>query len=280
MKRKTKAVRPWMYLLAGPLIIALLVVVGWTALSLFRPSAQPAGTSSVVVVVPTSVPPTTQTTRPTTVPTQQQKEDEGTPPPLDSLPDTQYVRVADYVPGVYIDLRYATADNITGRPIYTFTDAWLRCGTVKKLVAAQAMLREYGMSLKIWDAYRPMEAQWALWEAMPDGKYIANPEHGYRSHNLGGSLDVTLVTLAGREVSMPSGFDDFTAAGDREFSDVSEMAAYNASLLDRTLLACGLQQYINEWWHYDDTVTYEYDESFTVPPDGTTTADLLGYTAP
>lgn len=78
------------------------------------------------------------------------------------------VRILDYIPTVYIELKYATTDNFTGKIIYDFTDASLRYGTIKKLKAVQEELPEKGYSLKIWDAYRPVNAQFALWDVCPN----------------------------------------------------------------------------------------------------------------
>ena len=271
MKRKAKLKKRAVAVLALLLVAALVLTGAVVRLALKQLRNGDPGVPAVVIV------PTGQTLPPITAPTQEdesQAANEGTTgpsaptaplPDLYSLPDTQYVRIRDYIPDIWIELKYATADNITGRPIYNFTEAWLRCGTVKKLAAAQAKLRQYGYSLKIWDAYRPMEAQEALWAVMPNPRYISNPAVGPRSHNLGGAVDLTLVMADGSPVEMPSGFDDFTDKGDRNYENVSLEAAAHMNLLDQALLSNGMEQYIHEWWHYDDIVKYTYDETFTVP---------------
>ncbi len=78
--------------------------------------------------------------------------------------DDEYVLVKKYIPDIYVELRYATENNFTGVKIYDFTDAYLRYGTVKKLANVQKEFKEQRYSLKIWDAYRPFEAQKKLWE--------------------------------------------------------------------------------------------------------------------
>ena len=57
--------------------------------------------------------------------------------PEEEPADTDFVRVKDYIPGIIVDLRYATADNFCGQAVYDFSEACLRYGTVKKLSAAQ-----------------------------------------------------------------------------------------------------------------------------------------------
>ena len=120
--------------------------------------------------------------------------------------DETLVTVTDYIPGIFVELKYATEDNFTGQVIYGFTDARLRYGTVKKLARVQAALLEQGYSLKIWDACRPVSAQFALWEVCPDPVYVANPNKGYSSHSRGNTVDVTLVLSDGlRRLLHPGG---------------------------------------------------------------------------
>lgn len=174
--------------------------------------------------------------------------------------DTDFVRIIDYIPDIVIDLKYATADNFTGTVIYDFNDAYLRYGTVKKLAVAQEKLKSMGYRIKIWDAYRPFSAQEKLWQVCPNPRYVANPANGMKAHNLGGTIDMTIVTLDGGEVEMPTGFDDFSLKADRDYSDVSETAAANAMMLEQVMTEYGFKGYQGEWWDYSDTTQYEtYD---------------------
>ena len=134
--------------------------------------------------------------------------------------DDEYVLVKKYIPDIYVELMYATENNFTGVRIYDFVDAYLRYGTVKKLANVQKELKEQGYSLKIWDAYRPFEAQQKLWEVYPDPNYVANPANGMKNHNLGGTVDITMVAADGSVISMPTEFDDFSLKADRDYSDI------------------------------------------------------------
>ena len=194
---------------------------------------------------------------------QQEPAPEPAPEPVPEPENEAFVRVRDYIPKITVDLRYATADNFTGQVIYTFSDAYLRYGTVKKLAAAQETLAEQGYGLKIWDAFRPVSAQFALWDICPDGRYVANPNKGFSSHSRGNTVDLTLVISDGEDVSMPTGFDDFSAKADRDYSDVEEEAAINALLLEETMIEAGFKPYSSEWWHFSDTDSYEVEENFT-----------------
>lgn len=170
----------------------------------------------------------------------------------------EYVIVKKYIPDIYVELRYATENNFTGVKIYDFTEAYLRYGTVKKLAQVQKELKQHGYSLKIWDAYRPFEAQQKLWEVYPDPNYVANPANGMKKHNLGGTVDITMVAADGTVISMPTEFDDFSLKADRDYSDIEdEEAVKNVMILQNAMENNGFTGYQGEWWDYSDTVEYE-----------------------
>lgn len=184
--------------------------------------------------------------------------------PSNEPSDDTFVRVIDYIPSICIDLKYASADNFTGQVIYDFEDAYLRYGTIKKLAAAQEKLSEQGFSLKIWDAFRPVAAQFKLWEVYPDPNFIADPNKGYSAHSKGNTVDVTLVFLSdGTDVSMPTGYDEFSDLTDRDYSDVAFEVAANAMTLETVMSECGFTGYSKEWWHYTDSDSYPVEEVFT-----------------
>lgn len=176
--------------------------------------------------------------------------------------DSDFVRVRDYIPGILEELKYAQADNFTGAVIYNFQDVYLRYGTVKKLMAVQAELQQMGLGLKIWDGFRPVSAQFKLWEIYPDDTYVANPNLGYSNHSRGFAVDLTLVDLNGAELEMPTAFDDFSGKADRDYSEIPEVPRNNALLLQNIMEKHGFQGYYGEWWHFNDTVRYEVEHVF------------------
>lgn len=182
--------------------------------------------------------------------------------PLPEPSDEDFVKVTDYIPTVRQELFYATDNNFTGQVIYDFTDAWLRYGTVKKLMAVSRDLAEMDLYIKIWDGFRPVSAQFKLWEIYPDSTYVANPNKGYSSHSRGNTVDLTLVDADGQELTMPTGFDDFSAKADRDYSDCTEEEANNARILEILMEKHGFSGYFGEWWHFSDTVRYPVEEVF------------------
>lgn len=175
------------------------------------------------------------------------------------------VNVKNYMPSIYVDLKYATDDNFTGQEIYKFTDAYLRYGTVEKLRKVQDALKEQGFSLKIWDAFRPVSAQFALWEVCSNSIYVANPKQGYSAHSRGNTIDVTLVDEQGKEIVMPTKFDDFSRKADRDYSDCEKEAREHALLLEKIMHENGFKGYAGEWWHFTDTDSYPVEQNFEPP---------------
>jgi len=244
------------------LIAILLVMVSF--LSLFGCGVQqaPGVTTEPVSSVtepPETVPSEKPTTEETTLPAA------GTEPAVIPQPepaDDAFVPILDYIPDLLVELKYSTEDNFTGQKIYPFHDAYLRYGTVKKLLVAQDQLKAEGMGLKLWDAFRPVSAQFTLWEVCPDPRYVADPRTGYSSHSRGNTVDITLVDAMGQEMTMPTSFDDFSALADRDYADCSEEAARNALLLQSVMEEVGFKGYFGEWWHFSDADTYPVEEHF------------------
>lgn len=174
-----------------------------------------------------------------------------------------FVPAAELVPGLVEDLRYAEKENFMGQAVYGFRRAWLRRGTAEKLAKAQEMLRPLGFGLKLWDAFRPLEAQYKMWAAFPHDEYVADPTRGGCSkHNRGCAVDVTLVTLAGEDVEMPTAFDDFSGAARRDAPCPSASARAHSALLERVMTESGFRAYDGEWWHFNDTRLYPLELDF------------------
>ncbi len=176
--------------------------------------------------------------------------------------DAEFVNVLDYIPDLEVELKYATTDNIANKKIYEFDGVYLRYGTVVKLMQVQAELREMGLRLKIWDAFRPVSAQEALWTAYPNPTFVANPETGYSSHSRGNTVDITIVDADGVEQEMPTGFDVFTSQADRNYADCSALAAANAQMLEDLMAKYGFTGLQAEWWHFTDDTEYEVETIF------------------
>lgn len=150
---------------------------------------------------------------------------------------------------VDVSLAYATAANLTGQPIYRNADCWLHPEAAAKLGRAIGLARPLGYRLRIFDALRPVEAQWAMWRVRPDPEFLADPRRG-SPHSRGVAVDLTLLDAAGRELDMGTGFDAFTPLSHHGRTDVPVEAQRNRLLLMGLMTAAGWDFYRNEWWHY------------------------------
>jgi D-alanyl-D-alanine dipeptidase len=150
---------------------------------------------------------------------------------------------------VEIALAYATPDNITGKPIYVRAACYLHAHAAEKMKAAVALAAPLGLRFKIFDAYRPSEAQWKLWEAFPSEEFVANPRKG-SPHSRGVAVDLTLIDGSGKELDMGTGFDEMRPISHHARTDIPVQAQQNRFTLMGIMSAAGWDFYKNEWWHY------------------------------
>ena len=177
----------------------------------------------------------------------------------DRAADSLLVDVRVLEPGIVVDMRYATANNFTGAPLpgYFANRAQLRSEAASALARVQRTVRERGLGLKVFDAYRPARATRAMvdWteranrtDLLRDG-YIASRSR----HNLGVAVDLTLIELvSGRELDMGTAFDTFSEAA--HTANASGQIAANRQLLKQAMEREGFTNYDKEWWHFSFTV--------------------------
>ena len=146
-------------------------------------------------------------------------------------------------------LAYGTPANVTGRAIYAHSHCYLHPDAHEKLRVAAEIAASLGYTFLLWDAYRPPEAQQALWDMVPDPRFITPPEKG-SPHSRGVAIDLTLCDKAGNELDMGTGFDDFTTRAFHTCRDVSQEAQRNRLILLGIMTLAGWDFYANEWWHY------------------------------
>ena len=166
--------------------------------------------------------------------------------------DLAWVNLRAIAPTIQIELRYATSNNLVHRPLYpSGMPPMVRAGVARRLMQAQMILRRYNRGLKIWDAYRPDEAQAQLWQVMPKNDYVVNPRDGSGSfHTWGVSVDATLVDDWGRPLSMPTDFDNFTPAAMLDYVGNDPLVRAHLYLLQRAMSRAGFYGLRTEWWHF------------------------------
>ena len=159
------------------------------------------------------------------------------------------VEITEATHGVKIDLRYGTADNFTGRAVYRNPRCYLHADAEVLLGRAVDLARRQGLGVKIFDAFRPSETQWALWNHTPDPEFLADPKRG-SPHSRGVAVDLTLLDSKGVELDMGTGFDAFTPLSHHGNVAVGQTAQRNRFILLGLMTAAGFDFYRNEWWHY------------------------------
>ncbi len=153
-------------------------------------------------------------------------------------------------PHIRLELRYATENNFAHRRLYTVARCLLRDDAARALALVQHDLEQRGLGLKVFDCYRPLSVQKVLWSILPDEKYVANPREGSR-HNRGAAVDLTLVDKRGRELPMPTPFDDFSERAHRDFAALPAEVLRNRALLEAAMARRGFIGLPTEWWHFD-----------------------------
>jgi zinc D-Ala-D-Ala dipeptidase len=166
-------------------------------------------------------------------------------------PGTRLVDLETFVPGIRLDVRYATADNFLKMPLYPVAKAYLRLPAAEALRAVQKELAADGVGIKVFDAYRPYRITEKMWEPIKNPDYVADPAKGSR-HNRGAAVDLTLINLqTGEELPMPTQYDDFTARASHAFEDLPIDALANRAKLRSVMEKHGFAPLPSEWWHYD-----------------------------
>jgi D-alanyl-D-alanine dipeptidase len=156
-------------------------------------------------------------------------------------------------PSIKLDIRYATANNFLGAPMYSSARAFMQRSAAEAVVRAHRSLAAYGYGILIHDAYRPWYVTKMFWEATsgPDREFVANPAEGSK-HNRGAAVDLTLYDRAtGRPIRMTGGYDEFSHRSYADYPGGTALERWHRDLLRRALEAQGFTVNPSEWWHFD-----------------------------
>lgn len=165
---------------------------------------------------------------------------------------------------IQVSLMYARADNFTGKILYTdLHEAYLHPKAARALVRAQQILKEKhpGLSLKVYDAARPMHIQQKMWNAVagtPKNIYVSNPKNGGGLHNYGMAVDLTLCDEKGDTLPMGTHIDylgrmahtDIEADMEKK-GRITPQARKNRELLRHVMRQAGFRPLRTEWWHFN-----------------------------
>jgi zinc D-Ala-D-Ala dipeptidase len=188
-----------------------------------------------------------------------------------SLPEG-FVHLASVAPGIAQDIRYASAANFTGAPVpgYASPSCILAVPVAEALARVQSDLKPSGLTLLVFDCYRPARAVRHFVEWAATGGEARDPAYhpnvrrsrlvaeGYiaarSGHSSGGSVDLTLARIlpgGGHEaLDMGGAFDLFDRRSHVDAPDIPVAARANRALLARAMAREGFAGYRREWWHF------------------------------
>jgi zinc D-Ala-D-Ala dipeptidase len=229
------------------------------------------------------------------------------PAAADNLPEG-FVYLRDVAPSIVQDMRYATDDNFTGRPLpgYGTGECVLRREVAQALARVEADLTPQGLSLKVYDCYRPTRAVAAMAQWAKDARdestrrffpkldkdrlfslgYIA----AHSAHSTGTAVDLTLVQrgapTAGRyDLAAPYGpctgpaverapdnaidmGTGFDCFDPRSFTNATVTAEQKRwrGVINAAMRKRGFHNYFREWWHYSYGPRDPHAYDFPIPP--------------
>jgi D-alanyl-D-alanine dipeptidase len=153
---------------------------------------------------------------------------------------------------IILDLKYATHDNFTNASIYDCGRCFLNKSTALKLREMSSLIyQRYGLRFKIFDCYRPLTVQRALWNQYPNPNYVTNPDKG-SMHNRGMAVDLTVVDKEGKEWDMGTPFDFFGRKSHIDYMDLPSQVIKNRKALILMMEKAGFKGIRTEWWHFSD----------------------------
>ena len=156
-------------------------------------------------------------------------------------------------PSVRLDVRYATENNFVRRPVYRQARVFLQRPAAEAVARAHRGLAARGYGLLVFDGYRPWSVTRLFWQVTPPHlrRFVADPRQGSR-HNRGCAVDLTLFDRAtGREVEMPTPYDDFTEKAAQDYAGATPAQAAHRAILREAMVKEGFLVNASEWWHFD-----------------------------
>jgi D-alanyl-D-alanine dipeptidase len=170
---------------------------------------------------------------------------------VETSPENELINLEKFIPGLALEIRYATTNNFTGKKIYNLARAYARKPVAESLKKIQADLKKQGLALKIFDGYRPYSATVMFYETYHDTTYVASPYKGSR-HNRGCAMDLTIIDLkTGKELPMPTEFDSFKKEAWPTTPVADPVIRQNRKTLIDAMEKHGFKVNASEWWHFD-----------------------------
>ena len=186
------------------------------------------------------------------------------------MDSSDFVILADYVPGIVQEIRYYSTYNFVGDRIDGYEEpcALLTKEAARALKMVSNEMNVVGYRLKVFDAYRPANAvrHFVLWGIedldlrmkpyfYPDLEKQELFAKGYiasrSSHSRGSTVDLTLLDMrTGKEVDMGSPFDMFDVISHPDYRGITQEQYENRMRLQQVMVRNGFEPIDCEWWHF------------------------------
>ena len=183
---------------------------------------------------------------------------------------SDFVLLSDYVPGIIQEIRYYSTYNFVGERINGYEEpvALTTVEAARALISVANELNVKGYRLKVFDAYRPVNAvSHFVYLGLEDQDIRMKPyfypdlekqelfKKGYiaakSSHSRGSTVDLTLFDMnAGKDVDMGSPFDFFGEVSHPDYKGITEQQYKNRMLLQNAMVRNGFATIDCEWWHF------------------------------
>ena len=186
------------------------------------------------------------------------------------MDSSDFVVLADFVPGIIQEIRYYSTYNFVGDRIDGYEEpcalATKEAARALKNVSNEMNVRGY--RLKIFDTYRPVRAVkhfvfWGIEDMDLRMKPYFYPElekqelfvRGYiasqSSHSRGSTVDLTLFDMeTGKEIDMGGPFDYFSELSHPDYRGITEEQYENRMILQNTMVRNGFVPYDCEGGHF------------------------------
>ena len=187
------------------------------------------------------------------------------------------VNIRSVDPSIHVSLMYSRPDNFCGVILYDdLKEAYLHPLAAKALAKAQARLKEKrpDLSLKVYDAARPMSIQQKMWNRVKGTSkniYVSNPANGGGLHNYGLAVDITLCNLNGDSIPMGTLVDHMSNLSHIDMEEqlvakgrITREAQRNRQLLREVMQYAGYKPLRTEWWHFNFKSRAEARKNFQV----------------
>ena len=152
--------------------------------------------------------------------------------------------------GIQNRMAYADTTNFMHSKIYPCPRCFLRPEVAQALEKANAIAKEKGYTLALYDCSRPYGYQQVMYDLVNDPRYVAPPGKG-SNHNRGQAVDISLADAQGNLLDMGTPFDDFTERSHMYNDEIPRQARKNRRLLRSIMTKAGFSVYKHEWWHFD-----------------------------